>query len=1443
MAVTAEDIKTRIVAENADDQAVKQFSQSISNAEKNTSGLSSKLKGLGPLIRRAFDVAGIHRFVGALGDAVKAASDLDKGVREVGTLMGGLTNNEIRNMKGELEELSVATGQAIEPLVKAQYDIVSAGFSSAADAALVLESSARLAVGGVTDVATVADLTTTVLTAYGKSAYEVGAVHDDLFTIVRNGKTTMDELGAQMGALIATAGPLNVSLDEVGAGLSVLTSQGQATAIATTSLSAAIQTLSNPSKELVAALAAIDVESDNLIKTGGGLAGALELVQKASEETGIAVNKLVTREEALRSIMPLLSSASEKFAADLDSMANNAGAADAAFKEMAKSSGFLQDQVVRTFEGAQRAVGEAIISNEGYRQLLLDVKDAVGKFADKIREGDPAFEKFVSQVAMLGSAVVQNIPGYIDGVTGAVSKLNTVIIPLMDFVGRNPEVLEYGLIGLVVGGKKFAAVGAAIGSVVGFFRRDERDAESLADERMYRTIKMLENAPDIDITGDMNKGTDEWTQQQLHAIEAAGGDVIAALQAMNKAADNAKDALNGAGKAAGDAGKPIGGLGDKTKQAAAEAQAWEEALKAAQKSLEGTNDEILSVVDATAQHEAAEKALITAIAGGIKNRKAVEAATKAHDKAMKAATKSIEQYEKETDNANKAILDAQKFMRDHGATLDKHGISTDRITGLQRELAAEYRKEEPIIERITELYRLLGLEIDKTADIMSDSVRAYREKTADIVDAVGQIGTTFADSTGLSIQGIGTLQDAIENFMGDGTPGSSDVLQGVLGVTSFIGQNVGGRAGNIISSTAGMASAGASLATALGASTGNPIGAIIGGAVGLISSLFSNDNEERRARRNEARQEAFSAIQDMALEGGPLSAELMRRSGWDWENLSGMRATPDLAQEYGVAWPKRLMADYGVEGARDVQETITAIDNLHLSMKSFTDSGFDQALDKLNIKYEYLMQKSHLLSLSEEARLTELIQLVTGINADSVVSSISGAMSAAASQGGDAGEIFVQNFTNEILDGVANTAISQMVTNTIMPILEGPLSQIAQSMTAGEGFDASALAEAVSLAKSAAASVAPVVQELYAAFETSGMWAAAMGDNLNAVNDDLDTVVDKWTALIEEVTGVSASSVTSNIMSAISSMSDQGGDVGDAFVSNFMSSVMSGLQSYAVDQLVSTVIEPMMAPVMDRIANSISISDGIDEEGLSNALTQAEELAQNVAPFVEDLYGVFEEADFYSKPNQTPTADAREQEKQIEEAVRAATLEMSKELEDAQKKIAEIQEQSTRTSASVLQDAAEDAADSLLSAAEALRDYRTDLLANNLGKALGYEQLLRSQKGLVSELAAEALVGTRDSRVTAMQDIPGALRNYLGTFESMATDPLVYAREIAKASALIQGIEVEAGLTEQQATTEEVKQLREEVRQMTVTLAQHTAQTAQILKRWEMSGFETTPAS
>ena len=162
----------------------------------------------------------------AFGAAAFKAAKFEKGLAEISTLLDGDTAPAIARMRGELLDMSVQFGQTIDRLTKARYDIISAGFTDAADSAAVLTAANKLAVAGVSDVAATADLLTTAINGLGKEAGDAEAIADVLFQTVRKGKTTMDQLAASMGPLFATARTAGVELDELGATMATLTAAG-----------------------------------------------------------------------------------------------------------------------------------------------------------------------------------------------------------------------------------------------------------------------------------------------------------------------------------------------------------------------------------------------------------------------------------------------------------------------------------------------------------------------------------------------------------------------------------------------------------------------------------------------------------------------------------------------------------------------------------------------------------------------------------------------------------------------------------------------------------------------------------------------------------------------------------------------------------------------------------------------------------------------------------------------------------------------------------------------------------------------------------------------------------------------------------------------------------------------------------------------------------------
>ena len=192
--------------------------------------------------------------------SVKLAGDFQKSLLEVSTLMQNTNEHTLPKMSRELRSLAGSSGVALSSLSKAKYDIVSSGFSNAAESALILNASAKLAVGGVTNAASAADLLTTSLNAFGLESSDVDRISDSLFTTVRLGKTTMDELGASLGAVLPFAKSMNLSFNDVGASMATLTSSGIKTAEATTALRAVITSLSAPSEGAKNAMSEAGIE-------------------------------------------------------------------------------------------------------------------------------------------------------------------------------------------------------------------------------------------------------------------------------------------------------------------------------------------------------------------------------------------------------------------------------------------------------------------------------------------------------------------------------------------------------------------------------------------------------------------------------------------------------------------------------------------------------------------------------------------------------------------------------------------------------------------------------------------------------------------------------------------------------------------------------------------------------------------------------------------------------------------------------------------------------------------------------------------------------------------------------------------------------------------------------------------------------------------------------
>lgn len=314
--------------------------------------------------------------VGAfLKDGIVAANQLAGGLREVVTLTG-LTGSEANvafaEFQGGVQSLSREVGIAQDVLTNGLYSAISAGVPRE-NAFTFLEVASKAAIAGVTDTNTAVDGLTTVINAFGLEATDASLVSDSLFTAVKGGKTTFEELSASLFNVGPAAASAGVSFQEVNAAIATLTAGGTPTSVATTQIRAALTGLQKPSKDLDAIFQQLGFQNAQLAIESEGLGFALNAVKDASGGNNGELQRLLGSTEAVAAANVLAGTGAEKFAAELAAQADAAGATAAAFDVIDQGRGL--ERLTVGLDNFKLAVGNA---------FLPAVNDIAGGIADTV---------------------------------------------------------------------------------------------------------------------------------------------------------------------------------------------------------------------------------------------------------------------------------------------------------------------------------------------------------------------------------------------------------------------------------------------------------------------------------------------------------------------------------------------------------------------------------------------------------------------------------------------------------------------------------------------------------------------------------------------------------------------------------------------------------------------------------------------------------------------------------------------------------------------------------------------------------------------------------------------------------------------------------------------------------------------------------------------------
>jgi len=370
---------------------IKDFDQKMNAATGKVDTFDKSVKKMGDSVTKYAKIAAAAAVaaVTAFGvSSVKYFIDIDTGMREVFTLMPELSAIAKEEMMEDVQDLSEAIAVVPDEVIPALYQAISAGVPRE-NVFEFLEVAGRAAIGGVTELSIAVDGLTTVTNAYGSEIISVGEAADIMFTAVKFGKTTFDELSDRLFQAVPVAAAVGLEFGNIAASAAQITLSGVPMRVAMTQIRSLLNEVAFEGKELNKVFQeAAGMSFQQYIDAGGDIAGIIEILEGAAKKAGISIAELTSNLEAQGALLNLSGVNLDSLRSILDEMANSAGAADAAYEEMANGIQYQIDQLKVWWANLKLDIGGDL--TESLKDLLgwlEEHKEEIAEWVKKVFDG------------------------------------------------------------------------------------------------------------------------------------------------------------------------------------------------------------------------------------------------------------------------------------------------------------------------------------------------------------------------------------------------------------------------------------------------------------------------------------------------------------------------------------------------------------------------------------------------------------------------------------------------------------------------------------------------------------------------------------------------------------------------------------------------------------------------------------------------------------------------------------------------------------------------------------------------------------------------------------------------------------------------------------------------------------------------------------------------
>lgn len=425
------------------------FNREMAEAEQKSKAATDALREFGSVAGQEIQVAG--QKVGEVGEKISgagkalmpvtgaivgagtasmvAATDFDTSMAKLSTI-ADTSKVSTEDLKAQILDVSNTYGVSASDIAEAAYSAISAG-QDTEDAVQFVADAMQLAKAGFTDSGTAIDTLTTIMNAYGDASGSAADISDRLITAQNLGKTTVAELGSNMGKVIPTAAMYGVNLDNLASAYVTTTKNGIATADSTTYINGMLNELGKSGSTASNILKNKTGKSfKELMDSGMSLTDALQIIQDAADASGKSMADMFSSQEAAKAAATITQHADD-FTESMNAMEESSGKTAEAFAVVDDTTAMSMEKLKTSVQNLAVQFGDILIP------VVEEVVGHVQRIVNWLGNLDESQKKTIVTVAAIVAAVgpaliiigkvVSGVGGIVGGLGTAIKVIGTVV--------------------------------------------------------------------------------------------------------------------------------------------------------------------------------------------------------------------------------------------------------------------------------------------------------------------------------------------------------------------------------------------------------------------------------------------------------------------------------------------------------------------------------------------------------------------------------------------------------------------------------------------------------------------------------------------------------------------------------------------------------------------------------------------------------------------------------------------------------------------------------------------------------------------------------------------------------------------------------------------------------------------------------------------------------